>query len=119
MNPINYEALTMVVLKATAVNQSTITAGDLAWAINYQRVTRSINDVLLRLKPVCEDNHWPPLTSLVIVKSTGQPSVTQALGTDWRIAQRQCWAWGREQSDHRQRIRGQQSWADYIAAGGT
>lgn len=112
---INYHQRVVDVLKATAVNQTTITVGDLAWAVNYQRVTRSINDVLLSLKPLFEDHDWPPLTSLVVLKSTNRPSPVAGFTMDWRLCQRQCWAWAREQSDLRQR--GRSLWSDLIAEG--
>jgi hypothetical protein len=114
---VNYSQRVVDVLKAVAVTHSTITAGDLAWAVNYQRVTRSINDVLLQLKPVFEDHGWPPLTSLVVLKSTNRPSPVAGFEMDWRIAQRQCWTWAREQSDNRQRLRGRATWSDAIAGG--
>jgi hypothetical protein len=115
--PVNYQPAVLAVLKATAVNQTTITAGDLAWAINYQRVTRSINDLLLQMKPIFEDHGWPPLTSLVVLKSTHRPSPVAGFGLDYRMQQRQCWVWAREQSDTRQRVRGAQHWDAAIAEG--
>ena len=115
--PLNYAQRVTDVLKAVAICQTTITAGDLAWAVNYQRVTRSINDVLLQLKPLFEDNGWPPLTSLVVLKSTNRPSPVAGFAIDWRICQRQCWAWAREHSDERQKLRGRGIWAESIAEG--
>lgn len=114
MTRINYAPAVVAVLKAVAVSQVTITSGDLAWAINYQRVTRSINELLAELRPIFEDRGWPPLTSLVVLKSTKEPSPIQNIGPGWRLMQRQCWAWARERSDDRQRVRGAHGWDDSI-----
>lgn len=115
--PMNYRQRVLDVLKAVAVAQTTITPGDLAWAVNYQRVTRSINVVLAELRPLLEDHEWPPLTSLVVLKSTHRPSPVSGFDMDYRMAQRQCWSWARLKSDERQRLRGAQNWESAIAEG--
>ena len=61
-----YEQRTLAVLKAVACSANTIEVGDLAFAINYQRVTRPITDMLAVLRPILEDGRWPPLTCLVM-----------------------------------------------------
>ena len=110
---VNYEQRVVDVLKATAVNQCTITSADLAWAINYQRTTRTINDLLLHLKPLFADHDWPPLTSLVVLRSTHRPSPVLS-HANWRQAQQQCWSWARLNSDQRARVRGRAGWSDTI-----
>jgi hypothetical protein len=95
---INYEQRVVAVLKATAVNRCTITLSALCWAIDYQRTTRPIEDLLAYLRPIFEDHKWPPLTALAIDDATQQPNI---VGVDWRLAQRQCWAWAEMSSTER------------------
>jgi hypothetical protein len=106
MNRGTYEQRIIAVLKGVAVNSGTISTGDLAWAINYQRVSRPIQDLLAELRPVLEDQKWPPLTCLVL-SPTQQPALEADRTVDARLQQRGCWAWAIEQSSERQRLRGQ------------
>jgi len=97
---VNYEQRVVAVLKTVAVSKTIITLGNLAWTIDYQRTTRPIEDVLTYLRPIFEDHGWPPLTALAVDDKTLRPSV-EAFGVDWRIAQRQCWAWAEMVSSER------------------
>jgi len=109
-----YEQRTMAVLKAIAVNRSTIAIGDLAWTLNYQRTTRPLTDLLAGLRPILEDHGWPPLTCLVVLP-THKPALTADQVEDVRMQQRRCYVWASEQSTERQRMRGQ--WAETILGG--
>ena len=102
-----YEQRTLSVLKAIAVNRSTIEMHDLAWAINYQRVTRPLPDMLALLRPILEDNDWPPLTCLVVQSGSRLPVLAEDQVGDARISQRRCHVWAREQALLRQKLRGQ------------
>jgi hypothetical protein len=114
VNRTTYEQRTLAVLKAVAVSQGTIHSGDLAWAINYQRVTRPLNDMLLTLRPILEDNKWPPLTCLVI-QSNRQPVLEADQVADFRMQQRRCHVWAMEQATQRRKLRDQ--WADLVLGG--
>jgi hypothetical protein len=100
---INYEQRVVAVLKAVAVGQATITLSNLAWAVDYQRMTRSLDDLLAYLRPLFEDHGWPPLTSLAVNDTTKRPD-DEVFGLDWRMAQRQCWAWAQMTSTQRRRL---------------
>lgn len=100
---INYEHRVVAVLKATAVNSTVITLSNLAWAVDYQRMTRPLEDLLAYLRPIFEDNKWPPLTCLAVNDGTMRPDDT-VFGVDWRLAQRQCWSWAQMTSTERKRL---------------
>ena len=112
---VNYEQRAVGVLKAMAVNSATISAGDLAWAINYQRVSRSLGDMLMAIRPILEDNGWPPLTCLVLA-SDRRPLLEADRLLDVRMQQRRCYVWAMEQATERQRLRG--TWLDNLVLGG-
>lgn len=109
-----YEQRILALLKAVAANQSTITLGDLAWAINYQRTTRPLPDLLAALCPILEDNNWPPLTCL-IVGADQMPVLDQDQVLDIKMQWRRCWTWARLGSDERQQLRG--AWVDLVLGG--
>jgi hypothetical protein len=106
-----YEQRTLAVLKAVACSMGTISVGDLAFAINYQRVTRPIVDMLAVLRPLLEDGDWPPLTCLVM-GSDRQPVLPDDVGmpAELRMRQRTCHTWAQAQSAERQRLRA--TWAE-------
>ena len=110
-----YEQRILAVLKAVACSSSTIDLGDLGWAINYQRTTRPLTDVLATLRPLMEDGGWPPLTCLV--RAGQQPAVEadRALPAEQRMTARQCYAWAQGLSAERQQMRGQ--WAEAVLRG--
>jgi hypothetical protein len=113
--PRNYQREVMDVLKATAISRTTISTGDLAWAVNYQRTSRPIEDVLAALRPVLEDHAWPPLTCLVVLSTPSElPALEVDRAADVRMQQRGCWSWARMMSDERQRLRG--AWLENSAA---
>lgn len=100
---VNYEQRVVAVLKAVAVNHTVITLANLAWAIDYQRMTRPLEDMLTYLGPIFEDHGWPRLTALAVDAETLRPS-TEAFGVDWRMAQRQCWTWAQMVSSERRTL---------------
>ena len=110
---VNYQQRIIAVLKGVAVNQSTISVGDLAWAIDYQRVTRPLTDLLAELRPLLEDHAWPPLTCLVLA-SNRQPAleVDKGMPAELRMRQRRCHVWAMESTAERQRMRGQ--WVETV-----
>lgn len=100
---VNYEQRVVAVLKATAVNHTVITTANLAWAIDYQRMTRPLGDLLAYLGPIFDDHGWPRLTALAVNEATRRPN-DEVFGLDWRIAQRQCWAWASMVSSERRNL---------------
>ena len=113
---VNYQQRIIAVLKSCAVNSGTISTGDLAWAIDYQRVTRPLTDLLAELRPMLEDHAWPPLTCLVLAPNR-QPAleVDKGMPAELRMRQRRCHVWAIESASERQRMRGQ--WADTVLGG--
>lgn len=110
---VNYQQRVIAVLKATAVASSTISSGDLAWAIDYQRVTRPLTDLLAELRPLLEDHAWPPLTCLVLGPNR-QPilEADKGMPAELRMRQRRCSVWAIESATERIKMRGQ--WADTV-----
>jgi hypothetical protein len=110
---VNYQQRIIAVLKATAVSSGTISTGDLAWAIDYQRTTRPLTDLLAELRPLLEDHAWPPLTCLVVGPNR-QPALEADRGmpAELRMRQRRCSTWAIESATERIRMRGQ--WAETV-----
>lgn len=109
---VNYQQRVIAVLKSCAVNSATISGPDLAWAIDYQRVTRPITDLLAELRPLLEAHAWPPLTCLVLGR-TRQPilEADKGMPAELRMRQRRCFTWAIESASERQLLRDQ--WVDH------
>ena len=114
MNRTTYEQRIIAVLKGVAVNSGTISTGDLGWAINYQRKTRPLSDVLATLRPLLEDQGWPPLTCLVTVPGN-LPALEADRVEDQRMQERRCYVWAIEQATERMRLRS--DWMDAVLGG--
>lgn len=113
---VNYQQRVIAVLKATAVGSSTISTGDLAWAIDYQRVTRPLQDLLAELRPMLEEHAWPPLTCLVLGPNR-QPvlEMDKGMPAELRMRQRRCYQWAIESATERIKMRGQ--WVEDVLGG--
>jgi hypothetical protein len=105
---VNYQQRIIAVLKATAVGSGTISTGDLAWSIDYQRTTRPLTALLAELRPLLEDHAWPPLTCLVVGPNR-QPAleVDKGMPAELRMRQRRCSQWAMESANERIKMRGQ------------